>query len=93
MFLGAEFSEKKEYFEALSHWKDDEVFSRLMGIVKKTHLFKKAKHDEVRACAAYGLGLLGNKDSLPALYKLRESKNKFLSEYAYSAIRRIEYGR
>jgi hypothetical protein len=48
--------------------------------------------DEQRACAAYGLGLLGCKDALPVLHKLRDSKNKLLSQYAYSAIKRIEYG-
>ncbi|MDP2166756.1 MAG: HEAT repeat domain-containing protein [Thermodesulfovibrionales bacterium] len=92
-FMGLDFAEKKEYFEALAHWKDAEVFDFLIRTVRKNTLFRKAKNDENRACAAYGLGLFGSKDALSALHRIRDSKNKLLSEYAYSAIRRIEYGR
>lgn len=91
-FKNAEFAEKKEYYEALARWKDAEVFDFLMKTLKKTTLFGRAKNDENRACAALALGLVGNKEALQSLYKLRDSNNKVLSEYAYSAIRRIEYG-
>lgn len=92
-FKDVEFAEKKEYFEALVRWKDAEVFDFLMRTVRRSVIFGKSKNDENRACAAYALGLLGNKDALSALHKLRDSGSKFLSEYAYAAIRRIEYGR
>lgn len=91
--IDLDFSEKKEYFEGLSRWKDNDVFELFIRLAKKRSIFKKAKNDELRACVAYGLGFLGNKDSLSVLYKLRDSKNKLLSEYAYSALKRIEYGR
>jgi|Deesub1362A_J573_1020465.scaffolds.fasta_scaffold00004_207 hypothetical protein len=89
-FLSVEFSEKKEYFEVLSRWKDTDVFDFLMKILKSKSLFRRSKHNELKACAAYSLGLMGSKDSLPVLEKLKESSNKLLSEYASSAIRRIE---
>ncbi|MBI4823194.1 MAG: HEAT repeat domain-containing protein [Nitrospirae bacterium] len=93
-FIDKDFNEKKEYFEALSsRWKDTDTFEFLMRIARKKTLFKRAKNDEIRACAALGLGLMGNNDAISVLYKLRDSKNKFLSEYAYSAVKRIEYGK
>lgn len=92
-FLHSEFNEKKECFDVLSRWKDETVFDFLMKTVKKTPLFKRAKYNELRACAAYSLGLMGNKDSLPALQKLEKSSNKLLREYSHAALRRLEYGR
>jgi HEAT repeat protein len=87
------FDEKKDFFEVLAHWNDAEIVEFMTKILKKRALFRKAKLDEERACAAYCLGLLGNKDSLPALYKLTEVKNKLLREYVSIAIKKIEYGR
>ena len=92
-FINRDFKEKKEYFEALSNWNDPEVFDFLIRTLKKKTIFKRSKNDENRACAAYALGLLGNNDALSALHKVRDSGSKLLSEYAYAAIRRIEYGR
>ncbi|GAB4389662.1 MAG: HEAT repeat domain-containing protein [Thermodesulfovibrionales bacterium] len=92
-FLELEFSEKKEFFEALSRWKDRAVADFLRKAVRKSSLFKRASHNEVKACAAYCMGLIGDKEFLPDLEKLRKSKNRLLNEYAYNAIKRIEYGR
>jgi HEAT repeat protein len=92
-FLNAEFNEKKEFFEVLSRWNDSEVTGFLMKTVKRNPLFKRAKVNELKACAAYSLGLMGNKDSLPELEKMRRSRQRLLSEYAYNAIKRIEYGK
>ena len=91
-FTKTEFSEKKEFYEVLSKWKDNDVVEFLMKTFKKKTFFKSALNDENRACAAYCLGLMGNKDALPLLHKAKESKNKLLREYVYSAIKRIEYG-
>lgn len=91
-FVKTEFSEKKEFYEALSKWKDNDVVEFLVKTFKKKAFFKRAFNDENRACAAYCLGLIGNKDALPLLHKAKESKNKLLREYVYSAIKRIEYG-
>lgn len=92
-FIDKDFSEKKEYFESLSRWKDNDTFEFLLRIARKKTLFKRAKNDEIRACSAHALGMMDNKDALSVLYKLRDSKNKFLSEYAYAAVKRIEYGK
>ena len=92
-FVKTEFSEKKEFYEVLSHWEGNDVVEFLMKTLKKKTFFKRAFNDENRACAAYCLGLMGNKDALPLLHKAKESKNKLLREYVYSAIKRIEYGR
>jgi hypothetical protein len=91
-FVKTDFSEKKEFYEVLSTWKDNDVVEFLIKTLKKKSLFKRALNDENRACAAYCLGLIGNKDALPLLHKIKESKNKLLREYVYSAIKRIEHG-
>lgn len=91
-FLDIDFNEKKEYFEMLANWKDRDTIDFLMKTLKSTSLLKKGKYDEMRACAAFSLGLIGHKEALSQLHKIRDSKNKLLSEYAYTAIKRIEYG-
>lgn len=91
-FNEGDIEEKKKIYEVLSRWKDLEVFNFLIGILKKKPFFKKAETYENWACAAFGLGLLGNKDALPFLYKHRESKDKLLREFSQIAIRRIEHG-
>ena len=91
-FRDKEFDEKKEYFEVLSHWKDGEVYNSAVSIIKRKTFLGRAKNYENRACAAYCLGLLGNKDALPLLNKYKNDGNKLLREFVYSAIKRIEYG-
>ncbi|MDA8104355.1 MAG: HEAT repeat domain-containing protein [Nitrospiraceae bacterium] len=87
-----EFDEKKEYFEVLSQWKDGEVYSSAVSILKRKTFFGRAKNYENRACAAYCLGLLGNKDALSFLNKYKNDGNKLFREFVYTAIKRIEYG-
>ncbi len=91
-FNDRDFDEKKEYFEVLSRWKDDEIYGFLTGALKKKTFFRRAKNYENRACAAYCLGLMGNPDALPLLQKFRNDGNKMLKEFVYTAIKRIEYG-
>jgi len=92
-FKDKDFDEKKEYFEVLAKWKDKEVFAFLEETVKKkSFFFGSAKIDENRACAAYGLGLLGNKDALQILHKMKNENNKHLREFSYTAIKRLEHG-
>lgn len=92
-FLNRDFDEKKEFYAALSRWNDDEVREFLTKTIKKRSFFKRAKHEENKACAAYCLGFIGNKDSLSALEGLRNSKNNLVREYVNFAIRKIEYER
>lgn len=91
-FRDKEFDEKKEHFETLSHWRDQEVFEFLVSAVKKKTFFGRLKNDEIRSCATHALGILGNKDALPVLNRLKGSGHKLLREYVQDAVRRLELG-
>ncbi|MEW6417304.1 MAG: HEAT repeat domain-containing protein [Nitrospirota bacterium] len=91
MFKDRDFEEKKEFYEVLSRWKDAEVFDFLIRTLNKKSFFSRAKNYENMACAAFSLGLLGDKDALPILYKYKDSNNKLLREFSSAAIKRIEY--
>ncbi|MBI5848387.1 MAG: HEAT repeat domain-containing protein [Nitrospirae bacterium] len=92
-FRDKDFEEKKEYFEVISHWKDKEVSAFLSEILrKKSFFFGSAKIDETRACAAYGLGLLGNRDAVDLLQKFKGENNKLVREFCYTAIKRLDHG-
>jgi hypothetical protein len=45
----------------------------------------------MNACAAHGLGLLGNKDALPLLEKFKDSNHKLLRDFVNSSIRKLTY--
>ena len=83
--------EKKEFFETIARWKDTEVFDFIVKVMKLKSFFNRSKIFENKACAAHGLGLLGNKDALPLLEKFKDSNNKLLRDFANSAIRKLTY--
>ncbi len=87
------FDEKKDFFEVLSRWGDAEVTDFMIRTLRRKTLFRRAKNDENRACAAYCLGLIGSRDCLPALEKLRNTGSRLLKEHVGAAIKKIEYGR
>jgi len=89
-FLNKDFNEKKEYFQVLSRWQDQAMVEAFIGVLMKKGILSSAKIDENRACAAYGLGLMGAREALPYLYKCRNARNKLLSEFSDDAIKRIE---
>ncbi len=91
-FREKDFDEKREFFEVLSQWKDTDVYGFLVKILKTRSFFNRAKLLETKAGAAYCLGLIGNKDALPLLHKIKDSSNKLLRDFSYTAIRRLEYG-
>lgn len=92
-FREKDFEEKKIFYETLSRWNDLEVFDFLIRTFKKGSFLWWNKYYEEKACAAFCLGLLGNKDALPYLQKYTGSKNKLLKEFAQSAMRRLEHGK
>jgi HEAT repeats len=92
-FKDKDFEEKREFYETLSRWKDSEVFNFLTKVTRAKSFFNRSKNYENKACAIYTLGLLGNKDAIPLLDKLKGSKNKLLKEYANIALRKIDYGK
>jgi HEAT repeat protein len=92
-FKDIDFEEKKEYFEVLSKWKDREVFAFLVDMLKKKpFLFGSSKMDEIRACSAYSLGLLGNKEAILILTKCKGDSSKLVREFSFTAIKRLEHG-
>jgi hypothetical protein len=91
-FKEKDFEEKKIFYEILSRWNDTEVFDFLIGTLKRGSFLWWDKYYDEKACAAFCLGLLGNKDALPYLQKYADSKNKLLKEFAHSAMRRLEHG-
>ncbi len=91
-FSDRSFDEKREFFQALSCWNNTDTVAFLINYLQKKSFLNLLQDAESKACAAYALGLLGNKDALPALYKLRGSKNSLLRDYVSAAIKRIEYG-
>jgi len=90
--LNLDFQEMKEYFEVLSRWRQKDVFEFLMGILQKSPFFGRAKFNEYKACAVYCLGLLGSAKAIEEISKLADSKHKLLSEYATSAMKRLQHG-
>lgn len=89
-FNDKDFSEKKAFYQALTLWKDKEVMEYLMKVLGRAVLFGGGALYENKACAAYGLGLMGDAGALPLLFKYRGSSNKLLREAAETAIQRIE---
>jgi HEAT repeat protein len=88
-FLDREFSEKKEFYDAITHWYDKEVKDFLFKTLKKKRLWKKTKNDETRACAAYALGIMGDREAIPLLEKTKNSKNKLLKSLSTAAINQL----
>jgi hypothetical protein len=84
-----ELDEKKVFFEILSRWKDKDIYDFMIQMLKPRKMMSGAKYYENRACAAHGLGCMGNPDALKYLSKNINSKNKLLREYSNSAIKRI----
>jgi len=92
-FRNKNFEEKKEFFEALSCWKDPEIFNYLVKILKTKSFFNRSKIAENKACAAHALGMSGNKDAIPVLEKFKDSGNKLVRESASGALRKLIHER
>jgi len=88
-FASKDFIEKKEFFEAITHWQDQEVNDFLFTTLKKKKIWKKTKNDETRACAAYAIGIIGDKEAIPLLEQAQNSKNKLLKTFSSTAIKQL----
>jgi len=91
-FAGKELDEKKEFFKVLVRWNDESIYDFCIKTITKKSFWNRARHYETKACAAYSLGLLGNRDALPILNKFKTSRSKLLANLSNQAIRRIESG-
>ncbi|MDY7032681.1 MAG: HEAT repeat domain-containing protein [Thermodesulfobacteriota bacterium] len=92
-FKDKSFTEKKECFHALARWKDRDIIDILMKIVKKRTFFNSTKNNEIKAGAAYCLGLIGAKEACTILGKLKHSNNRLLRDNALKAIKKLNYAK
>ena len=88
-FLSRDFTEKKDFYESITHWKDQEVRNFLLAALMKKKFFRKTKNDETRACAAHALGIVGDKEVVPFLEKTKKTKNQLLKNSVITAIKRL----
>ena len=88
-FLSRDFTEKKDFYESITHWKDQEVRNFLLAALMKKKFFRKTKNDETRACAAHALGIVGDKEVVPFLEKTKKTKNNLLKKSVITAIKRL----
>lgn len=80
------FTEKKELFEIFAETGREMSFPMLSEFFKKKGLFRKAETEELRACAAYGLGILGTKESIALLEKGVHEKEGLVSSVCKKAL-------
>ena len=81
----------KKYFEALSHFKYEDVIEFIEGVIHKNPLFGRAAYNDFKVGAIYCLGIMGNPKAPGFLEELVASRKKNVSEYAATAIKRIKY--
>jgi len=89
-FQELELSGMKPFFEALARFRVMDVFEFLMKMLDKSPFFGRTKYNEMKACAIYALGLIGSPKALPVLEEQKAGKDRVVSEYAASAIKRIQ---
>lgn len=80
------FTEKRELFETLAETGRELAFPILSGFFRKKGLFRRAEPEELRACAAYGLGVLGTKESIALVEKGMHSKEEFVRDVCKKAL-------
>lgn len=89
-FKNLSFPEKREFFEALGRLASDEAVDFLKNILGKRHWFRRSTYDEIRACAAYGLGKAGDKDILALLEGIKEKPGTRVETARLKAIAEIK---
>ncbi len=88
-FINKNYEEKKCFFEVLTLWKENDVAEFFSGFLKLKSYFSRKKLYENMACAAYGLGRIGNSEYLPLLKKYESSSDPLLRENIKNAIRSL----
>jgi len=86
------FAERRAMFEVFSEIGQERVIEYMVKLLKKKGLFSSTKKDELRACAAYGLGNIVSSDSLAALKKeqSRAKKGSVLYEAISYSISKLD---
>jgi hypothetical protein len=80
------FAEKKELLETIAVVGGEKAFPLLSELFKKKGLIEKDDITEIRASAAYGLGLLKSKEAILMLEKETKSKKGLLRESCIKAL-------
>lgn len=78
------FAERRAVFEVFCEIGQERVLDYMTRLLKKRGLFSSSKKDELRACAAYGLGNINASESLAALN--REKPRAKRGSVLYEAI-------
>jgi hypothetical protein len=81
----------RRYFEALAHFKYEDVIEFIDDVVRKNPFFGRSAYNEFKSAAIYCLGIMGNPKAISLLEELAESKVKQVSDAANTAIKRIKY--
>lgn len=84
---GKTFAEKKETLETLAVLGGEEALPILSDLLKKRWLIEKDDMTELRASAAYGLGLIGTQEALSLIEKETESRKSVLREACIQALK------
>lgn len=91
-FTEKPFPERRALFEVMAEIGQERVLQYMVKLLKKRSLFSSAKKEELRACAAYGLGNIHNNEALDVLKKEMGSARKGgpLSEAISYSIKKFE---
>jgi HEAT repeat protein len=84
------YTEKKEIFEALAETGGENAFPILSEFFRKKGFLRKTETSELRACAAYGLGILGTKESVELLQKGVSEKEGFVSDACKKVLAKVK---
>ncbi|MBI4824393.1 MAG: HEAT repeat domain-containing protein [Nitrospirae bacterium] len=86
------FTEKKELLEALASLGGQEAFPLLLELFKKKGLIEKDDTTEIRACAAYALGIIRSPEAISLLQKETSAKKSLLRDACLRAIKEAKIG-
>lgn len=88
-FPSKEFTEKKDFYEVIANWQDQDVKDFLLSTLHRKTFFWNKKADEIKACAANALGMMGDKEVIPFLEKATNTRNVLLKNFTSAAIKRL----
>jgi HEAT repeat protein len=86
-----DFREKKSFHETLASFRDKDSDEYMMQVLAKKRILGGRKYLEARACAAYYLGLAGNKKAIPILDRASRAPEPLLREHAAAALQRLRH--
>lgn len=85
---GKPFAEKKTILEALAYIGEKDSFPLLSELFKKRGLIEKEDITEIRAAAAYGLGIIGTPEALALLEKEAGARKDILREACLKSLKK-----